>query len=289
MKVVPNSTAALLMPRIALSDCYVTAILRDTRQLNLSQSERYNRFPPSPLCVITLLFDGQVRTVVEEGEREVLGPTLPQITFSGPQTRAVVSRNEGPVRFLCFGIYPDAWKALSGATGDAHEDQTVPLRDVASGPLLCLCESFLTAGYSADSFAAFEDRLDGLWQEKRMFNPFVPARLSDWIMALAIRASQSGTAKGIRQFQRRIREWTGQSNRRLDQYSRNELLFEKFTIAKREGDASLAKLAAEAGFSDQSHMGRFVRQMHGQTPARLSELIDTHESYWCYRLLGTRF
>ena len=45
----------------------------------------------------------------------------------------------------------------------------------------------------------------------------------------------------------------------------------------------------EGGFADQSHMGRAVRRATGFSPARLNRMIESEESFWCYRLLGQRF
>jgi AraC-like DNA-binding protein len=50
-----------------------------------------------------------------------------------------------------------------------------------------------------------------------------------------------------------------------------------------------AELAAEAGFSDQSHMGRALKRATGFAPVQLNEKIATEEAFWCYRLLGERF
>jgi AraC-like DNA-binding protein len=52
---------------------------------------------------------------------------------------------------------------------------------------------------------------------------------------------------------------------------------------------SLAQLAADAGFADQSHMTRHVRRETGFTPEQLRELIETDETFWCYRLVAERF
>ena len=54
-------------------------------------------------------------------------------------------------------------------------------------------------------------------------------------------------------------------------------------------DEPLAMLAGDAGYSDQSHMGRAVRRATGFSPARLNRMIESEESFWCYRLLGQRF
>jgi len=42
----------------------------------------------------------------------------------------------------------------------------------------------------------------------------------------------------------------------------------------------------DAGFADQSHMGREVRRVTGLAPGRLDDLIASDEAFWFYRLIG---
>jgi AraC-like DNA-binding protein len=53
-------------------------------------------------------------------------------------------------------------------------------------------------------------------------------------------------------------------------------------------DKPLAQLALEAGYADQSHMGRAVRRATGFSPARLNQRIRTEPAFWYYRLAGER-
>ena len=52
-----------------------------------------------------------------------------------------------------------------------------------------------------------------------------------------------------------------------------------------QASVALADLAAEAGFSDQSHMGREIRRVSGWPPGRLDALMRTEEAFWFYRLV----
>ncbi|MCC2102287.1 MAG: AraC family transcriptional regulator [Hyphomicrobiales bacterium] len=105
------------------------------------------------------------------------------------------------------------------------------------------------------------------------------ARLEDWTRSLAARAFvRIGSS---RQSQRRIKGWTGLSLRELRRYARVESL-------SRAGKKKLAQTALDAGYADQSHMGREVRSVTGETPARIARLIETDERYWVYRLFAAR-
>ena len=117
--------------------------------------------------------------------------------------------------------------------------------------------------------------------------PAAPAPfLGEWLRGLAGRAVLSGAGQGLRQVQRRIKAWTGQSHRDLQRYSRVEDAMARMSAHRRDGGIDWAGLAGGAGFADQSHLGREVRRVTGLSPARLEARIAQDEAFWFYRLLG---
>ncbi|MEX0954271.1 MAG: helix-turn-helix domain-containing protein [Rhizobiaceae bacterium] len=123
---------------------------------------------------------------------------------------------------------------------------------------------------------------DGLETQRRAGTQ----RVAAWARSLAARAAVSGPGMSVRAFERRLRRWTGQNRQSLAFYSSIEDLHQ---LSVRSGTEHLAAIAHDAGFSDQSHMGRALRRATGFSPARLNRLIATEEAFWCYRLLGERF
>ena len=111
-------------------------------------------------------------------------------------------------------------------------------------------------------------------------------RLVDWSRALVTRAAVAGPGRSVRALERRLKRWSGQTQRSLQFYASFERLHQLSTEAK---GIPLAGLALEAGYSDQSHMGRAVRRATGFSPSELNRLIENEEPFWCYRLLGERF
>ena len=134
----------------------------------------------------------------------------------------------------------------------------------------------------------FEDRLDPLWQRARPPGHVAAHMLEDWTRSLAVRAATSGAGQSLRQIERRIRSWTGQSLRGLQTSVRTEQTH-AISVARRGEKLDLAQLAAEAGFADQSHMTRHVKRETGFTPHQLRVLIETDEAFWPYRLMGERY
>ena len=90
----------------------------------------------------------------------------------------------------------------------------------------------------------------------------------------------------LRQLQRRIRVWTGQSYRDLQLFIRIEEAFIRTIKAHDSGAPDLAAIAADAGFADQSHMGREIRRVIGMSPAHFNECLTNDEAFWYYRLIA---
>jgi len=94
---------------------------------------------------------------------------------------------------------------------------------------------------------------------------------------------------GLRQLQRRLKQVTGQGQRDLQIYARTEHAMMCLASLPEDTPVELAALAAEAGFSDQSHMGREIRRVSGLSPGRLDTLMRTDEAFWFYRLVRGGF
>ncbi len=88
---------------------------------------------------------------------------------------------------------------------------------------------------------------------------------------------------GLRQLQRQIKRWAGQSQRELQLYVRVERAFD---LLQQQEKTDWSALALQAGYSDQSHFGREVKRITGYSPARFAQRLQTDEAFWMYRLLG---
>ncbi len=281
----PRPLAALHTPSFALGACLIAAIERDTRGCPLSDAERFNYYPATPMAMISWVFSGQLHLIEDSGPdaAPVLGPALPRLTLSGPQRRPTTSWSPGPVHALSAGFYPEALSRLIGRSIEPYLDQTVPLQSVADPTFIGHCQAVLDTGSQAP-FTTLQRMLDTLWQEPGCATQ--PPHLGDWLRALSTRAAHSHGGKSLRQLQRRIRDWTGQSYRDLQLYVRAEAAFARRQEMADAGPLDLASLAADAGFADQSHMGREIRRITGLSPARFGEHLAHDEAFWYYRLIA---
>lgn len=276
--------ARFLRPRPGLAGALFAAIVRDTRGAGLDPGQRFNHFPASPLVAITWVRQGRLHLADADGT--VDPAPLPPVFVSGPSRRPMVSWSDGGVWAMTLGLYPEAWTALTGIRAADLADGNLDLNLVLHGELL---EAFGPVGQAddlEDGFAALQDRLAPLWLETCPQGRPAAARLAAWIGGLAARAAVAGMGRSDRQAQRRIKAWTGQALRDLRPHARLERLAE--IAGPGDSPDSLAQAAADAGYADQSHMGREVRRLTGQSPARLGRLIRSDERFWFYRSLGER-
>lgn len=278
-------TARLLIPSPALGACIFVGVERDTRGLLLTDAARFNFYPATPMVTISWIFEGVLHLIAEPAPntRPGLSAALPHLIFSGPQHRPTASWSPGVVHALSVAFYPDALARLLGQSIEPFIDQSVPLEQVATKGIMQACEALFASPGDSDRFQLFEDQFLRLWQEPSLGSsaPIV----SDWIRSLATRAAHSSAGKNIRQFQRRIKHWTGQSQRDLQLFTRVEEAFVRSIEQRRQSSLDLADLAFDAGFSDQSHMGREIKRVTGFPPGRFDECLAKDEAFWFYRLL----
>ena len=278
--------AHLHLPRPALGACVFLGVERDTRSLQLTDAQRFNYYPATPLVVISWIFEGDLRMVQEPSSASAvpfLAPALPRVVLSGPQRKPSASWSPGAVHALSVGFYPEALSAVLGIKVVQLVDKTVPLDTVVCGPLLA---RLLDVGTQDDreTFHQVESVVQPLWRDMR--GEQVMPTMRGWLQSMAVRAAFTKSGAGIRRAQRRFKDWTGQSYRDLQLYVRAERAMAHACAHPKDGAWDLASLAADAGFADQSHLGRDVVRMTGISPGRLGELMRTDESFWYYRLLS---
>ena len=268
----------LFLPPPALSGCVLAAVYRDTRGAMLPAADRINHFPASPLVSVTLVRHGTLHLLEPGGDWTTASraPALPELTVMAPQDTPTTSWALNEIEAITLGIYPDAWRSLGG---DAEYSQ-IP------ASLVNALKHFGTEKDPQTGWQALCERLTPQWARNRVVRWQQATGVTDWVKGLIIRSALSGTGQSLRSIERRMKRYSGQTRRNLEFFSAFEGLQ---ALAQQNQGMPLAEIAHEAGYADQSHMGRAVRRATGFTPARLNRAIQNNESFWCYRLLGERF
>lgn len=268
----------LFVSPLALSGCLFAAIYRDTRGTALCGADRFNHFPASPLASVTLVRKGTLHLLSKDASwpKTKALPPLPRIFSMAPQDTPVTSWSHADIEAVTIGVYPDAWHQLGG---DAAFEKVPP--DIAVA-----LECFAAGKDPESGWQAFCSSLDPAWQKAKANGFPAAAGIADWAKGLIARSALSGPGRSLRSLERRIKRSSGQTRQMLGFYAAFENLQRVFLENR---GSSLAEIAAEAGYCDQSHMGRAVQRATGFSPARLNRAIETEEAFWCYRLLGERF
>lgn len=275
-----SPTSRLVLPPRELASCIAGCLYRDTRGVDLTDEERLNYFPASPLFAASVMLSGDLHTAdTLMPLREIkCAPRAAKYVFSPPKSAPHMSWSPGPIEGFSVAFYPDAWQTLGGGLDGTPPD--------------CLLRGLAHfEGTSADAaWSPFWDEMKDAWNKAQRMNGVEgwpgSDRLKAWTYHLLGKAMQSGTGRSLRTMQRRIRRWTGHDIQTLNFFARIEDLHQLVTEAP---DIPPVDLAAEAGFADQSHMGRELKRATGFSPVELNQRIAKDEAFWCYRLLGERF
>lgn len=286
----PSGT--LWQPRASLSTCIRATLVRNTLGADLADAQRFNHFPAAPLCSLTWWFSGDSLSVAPPGSGEcdaALASKKPmpgRCVFSGPQTGPVSTWCPGPAHFLMVLIMPDALEALTGLRLDELTDQLLDASRVLPADWLPLLQAVQEAPDDSQALQRLENFLDPRWQQCRSIQPGMMRRYSDWLAYLAQRAALSGPGRSLRQWERRVKRWSGLPMRELRVMERAEdaFLTTSAVATQTRRKVDWAQIAADAGYSDQSHMIRATRRVTGLSPQALSQGIQHDESFWAYRL-----
>jgi AraC-like DNA-binding protein len=280
----------LWLPRLALAGCVRAALLRNTIGVDLSEAQRYNHFPASPLVSLSWWFSGSSDLLDAGVPASAHSPRRPcpgRFVIGGPFTRPGISHNPGPVHAMMLLMQPDALHALTGIDPQAHINRVSDATPLLPAPWLAMCEAVQLAGDDDSRFALIEAYLLPLWravQNAQASNHNQSLSYADWAQGLALRAATSSTGRSLRQVERRIRQWAGLPMRELRALSRAEKAFFQTLMAAEEGPVNWAAVADAGGYADQSHLCRESRRFTGFSPQQLRLRIENDESFWAYRV-----
>ena len=281
---VSNAVNRLWLPRLSLTACVRGVMARDTCGVDLSEAQRYNHFPATPLCSITWWLTGES---LRFDPADPLGPRWPlpaRTAFAGPHNHPTASWNPGPVHGMMVVLLPDALHHLFGLDTSRWVNQIVDAAEVLPPDWLAMCEAVHHAVDDDARVRLIEEFLDPLWQAARPAQAGSGQRYGDWAQGLALRAATSGPGRSLRQMERRIKQWTGQPMRELRGMARAERAF--FDAIAAAPEPNWSDLAASGGYADQSHLCRETRRVTGFSPGELSKRILEDEAFWAYRVWG---
>jgi AraC-like DNA-binding protein len=275
-----HRVANLSSPPRNLASCVAGCIVRDTRGTHMPDENRLNYFPASPLFSATMTLEGQLHIadgILPMDAVRAL-PAAPKILYQKPQDHPQMSWSPGPFFALTVAFFPDAWLHLGG-TLDARPSEKLEhaLSHLQIGPLDTAWPKVWRDIAQLRASRAGPQRT-GDWTGSD--------KIKDWSYHLLGQLAQTSAGRSLRSAQRRLKQWTGLNMQTLEFFAKVEDVHRRIAQAPA---TSAADLAADAGFADQSHMGRALKRATGFSTIDLNRKIATEEAFWCYRLLGKRF
>lgn len=266
-------THVILAPA-ALHGCVRAFIARDKTRDGAPPRPALNHFPATQFCTITWFIQGQAH-LGDSGA----SPLLDRIVVSGPLSRPLVTWNPAPVQAFMVILYPDAFQQMTGMALAPLTDQLVAARDVLGPDWMALAHAVLAAGSDGERLLLADTFLRTRWQ------PAAPAQGAgtSWLRSLSARLGGLQRAIGERQFERKVKQLTGQSMQTLRRNSRLESALLQARVAVDNGALDWSRLAMDAGYADQPHFCREVRRLSGVAPGELLRRSHDDDSYWLYR------
>jgi AraC-like DNA-binding protein len=181
-------------------------------------------------------------------------------------------------------LMPDALHLMTGLDVGALVDRVVPAEEWLDEAW----QDWLVRMQDATDDEARVARLEAFllprWRQARPAGSLGGFLLADWSQSLALRASRSALGRSLRQAERRIKRWTGQTQRQLKGLLRSEQAFLHVAAQSPMQAPDWADVAAQQGYADQSHLCRETRRVTGFAPEALRRQMATAESLWAYRL-----
>jgi AraC-like DNA-binding protein len=264
----------VILPPAALGGCVRAFIARDKTLGGAPPQPALNHFPANPFCAITWFIKGSTH----DGDSGA-APLLDRVVLSGPQTRPRVTWNPAPVHAFMVIFYPDAFHHMTGASLPALADRLLPLRGVLDTGWQSFAGAVLAAGSDGERLRLADQFLRDAWPQARQ----VTEPAGSWLRLLQQRLHHAQRAIGERQFERKVKQLTGQSLQALRGVDRLESALLRARGAADGGKLDWASLAGDAGYADQPHLCREVRRLAGVAPGELLRRSNEDDGYWLYR------
>jgi AraC-like DNA-binding protein len=209
--------------------------------------------------------DGHVERVLPDGCADVVWIEGEGIVVAGPATREVLVDIPAGSAALGVRFGPGAAGAALGVAAHDLRDRTVALEDVWGAAATELAERMAgaaPAGRLALLAAAVARRLDAARGPDALV-----ARASALLGAgMPVTAASREVALTDRHLRRRFHDAVGYGPKTLQRVLRLRRFLD---VAESGAGSDLARVAAEAGYSDQSHLTRECTDLAGLPPAAL--------------------
>jgi AraC-like DNA-binding protein len=216
--------------------------------------------PTGAMHVVIRLSDAPLRVVGADGREVALGPGI----VGGARGAYYVRDVSQPSRSIGAQLFPGACLPLLGVPAAELADRHVDLAALWGGAVDELRARLLEAPTTAAAFDVFEAALARRLPRVRGIDPIVAHAVSRFDAQQPVAAVVDETGYSHRAFLTRFRAAVGLSPKRYGRVRRMHR-----ALAGMATSRSWAEIAADAGYADQAHLVRELRELAGVTPTQL--------------------
>lgn len=239
--------------------------------VRLSAAHTTSRFPAMPHAMLTLrLLHGA------DGARQppvLAGP----VSFHTLSTRPVTHLHAGEITALGLLVRPAAAACLLGQATGALADRVLDWQDLAGAHEAARLEHELDRART--DLQRLRLLLDSLRRALAVASRGRDTALARLCQAVGLLGAQAGDPLGLgrRQLERRCQAVLGVAPKQFQRLVRFQ---HALSAAVAGGPQRLAEAALDAGFYDQSHLGRDARQLAGAPVGRLLAAARPDSPWW---------
>jgi AraC-like DNA-binding protein len=275
-------TTTLSQPRSRWRSCVYAYLSRSTVGCGLQGRALENRFPATSFISLHWFMAGSVEllSIDDRQAPPALRQPLPRRLLSG-KSRPIVSRNVGDIAYFGVSMYPDAFTAAFGIAPSVLEGRFADADQLLAPAGVALFDAVAAAPTHEARIAVFEAYLAehaggfrvSLWNDALRAGSQVSVGLMSSLLKV-----------GNRQTIRATRQVLGVRVADLKKFARGEAAFGELQARQEAAEpVSLADIAAQAGYADQSHLSRECKAVTGMTPRQFMRDFEGDESVWIYR------
>jgi AraC-like DNA-binding protein len=206
--------------------------------------------------------------VMPDGRVDILWAEHGEAVVIGPQTRALGRPVPAEYGVVGVRLRPGIGSSLLGVPAHEIADMHIGLDAIDSRAADVLVRALRSIGDAARAPSAMARAIATVSETRGA--PDHAIRAAARLLAIPrARVERVARAVGVseRELERRFREFVGYGPKTLHRVLRFQRVLEALGGARRQD--GLARIAAFAGYSDQAHLTREVRELSGLTPARL--------------------
>jgi AraC-like DNA-binding protein len=235
---------------------------------------REHALPSGLMHLVLRLSDLPLR--IADPRKDPIARTMPDALVGGARSGFYVRECAGPTCSVGAVLRPGAAPCLFGVGADELAERHTPLEDLWGLDAHRLRARLRETQGAEDRLALLETALLAHLPRVRGLHPAIATTLSERSAAWTVADAVQHSGVSHRRFIALFRESVGLAPK---SWLRVQRFQQVLTALGRDADEPLAALAADAGYSDQSHFNRDFLAFTGVTPQAYRRLSPAHANH----------